>query len=98
MSSAGDLIPLEVAYALPHEQFSERLWVRPGTTAGQALQQSSVLTRYPELVGKQPAIGIFGKPVPHDHVVEAGDRIEIYRALINDPKQARRLRARHGRG
>ncbi|WP_419420049.1 RnfH family protein [Legionella sp. D16C41] len=62
-----------------------------GATVGDALKQSSIFTRCPEAHGLP--IGIFSKRVEETTVLKPGDRIEIYRLLINDPKEKRRLRA-----
>lgn len=81
----GDLIAIEVVAAQPHAQQAVALQVKPGTTLRQAVEQS----------GLDPAqgFGVFGKTRDPETAVAEGDRIEIYRSLIKDPKQARRQRA-----
>jgi len=74
-----DLIPLEVP---------------EGTTVGEAIELSGISTRYPDLFPATGAMGIYGKLCTEDRVLKAGDRIEIYRPLRADPKEARRNRAR----
>ena len=92
---AGDrLITVEVVYALPHVQTRIELMVRPETTVRQAIEQSGMSQRYPEINMTAGKVGIFGKLVGLDDVLREGDRLEIYRPLIADPKQRRRRRAR----
>ena len=85
-------IAIEVAYALPERQTVLRIDVATGTTAGDAIAMSGIVTLHPELADADPRIGIFGRFVGRDHVVEDGDRIELYRPLIADPKASRHAR------
>lgn len=87
------LIEVEVVYALAHEQFAQTLRVVQGTNVGQAIEQSGVLARYPEIASHALAVGIYGRRVAPATVLQAHDRVEIYRPLIADPKRARRTRA-----
>lgn len=86
---------VEVAYALPHKQKILSLTVPEGTTALQAVQQSGIQTHFPELDIESSAMGIFGKgiPKPDERVLLSGERVEIYRPLIADPKEVRKQRA-----
>ena len=68
-----------------------------GTTAEQAVQQSRILQKFPEIDLAQNKLGIFGKLVKADTVLREHDRVEIYRALIADPKEVRRQRAAEGK-
>ncbi len=88
----GGALDVEVIYALATEQALLRLRVAAGTTAGQAIERAGVLARYPELDTATLRIGIFGKFVAWNTVLKTGDRVEIYRPLIVDPKDARRRR------
>lgn len=88
-----DTIPVEVAYALPHTQTLIALNVLTGTTALQAVMQSGILEKYPELNASKLILGIFGKRVAVDTILHAFNRVEIYRPLLADPKEARRQRA-----
>jgi putative ubiquitin-RnfH superfamily antitoxin RatB of RatAB toxin-antitoxin module len=91
---AGDgPIAVEVVYALPGTQSLIALTVAPGTTARQAIEQSGILQRHPQIDPACRKIGIFGKAAKPDVVLKDGDRVEIYRPLIADPKEARRRRA-----
>jgi putative ubiquitin-RnfH superfamily antitoxin RatB of RatAB toxin-antitoxin module len=91
--SQGDLIPVEVAYALPHQQAVLKLDVPQGTQLGQAIERSGILGRFPEIDLTQCRVGIYGKLSSLDAVLRPGDRIEIYRPLQADPKEVRRQRA-----
>ncbi|REC93430.1 RnfH family protein [Kushneria indalinina] len=92
-------ITCEVAWARPEKQYLEAVTVPQGTTVLAALEASGLCRRVDELMN-MPAdeleLGIFGEHVksPADRVVHQGERIEIYRPLHVDPKQARRARAR----
>jgi len=95
-----DLISVEVAYALPHQQKIISLLVKPGTTALQAVQQSRITDYFPEIDLANAAMGIFGQALGTKglesaarHLLHEGDRVEIYRPLTVDPKDARRRRA-----
>jgi putative ubiquitin-RnfH superfamily antitoxin RatB of RatAB toxin-antitoxin module len=84
---------VEVVYALPKEQTVLELDVPEGTTALQVVEQSGILKQYPELVAQDLSLGIFSKACDHDQVVKAGERVEIYRPLLADPKEIRKRRA-----
>ena len=87
-------IEVEIVYALPHEQFTQTLRVPAGATIAQAIEQSDLVVRYPEISPASAAVGIFGRRADTSAVLHEFDRIEIYRPLIADPKQSRRARAR----
>ncbi len=95
-----DLITVEVAYALPQQQKIIELLVAPGTTALQAVERSGITRVFPDIDLASAKMGIFGQVLgtkglglPHEHVLHAGDRVEIYRPLTSDPKESRRKRA-----
>ncbi len=69
------------------------LEVEPGTTASQAAERSNITAKFPGLSLEDAKFGIFGKAVKADHKLRAGDRVEIYRPLIADPKEVRKKRA-----
>ncbi len=96
----GDLITVEVAYALPDQQKIIELLVEPGTTAFQAAERSGIVKVFPEIDLENAKMGIFGQSLgtkglkpPREHELQPGDRVEIYRPLIADPKEVRRKRA-----
>ena len=80
-------------YALPHEQTVITVELPGGSTVGQAIAKAGLGDRYPDLNLSATKLGIYGRVVSADTVLEHGDRVEIYRALLADPKQARRRRA-----
>lgn len=86
-------IPVEVAYARPDEQIIIPLQVKAGTTALEAIMQSGILEKFPDINLEQNKIGVFSKLVKPDTVLQEKDRVEIYRPLIADPKESRRARA-----
>ncbi len=93
MTSEDKLIHVEVVYALPDVQKVIRVTVTPDMQVQQIIEQSGVLTLYPEIDLKKNKVGIYSRNVKLDATVHDGDRIEIYRPLIADPKDARRKRA-----
>jgi putative ubiquitin-RnfH superfamily antitoxin RatB of RatAB toxin-antitoxin module len=90
-------ITVEVAYATPQEQFLLSLPARAGITVEQAIKESGVLERFPEIDLKTSKVGVFGKLAKIDAVLNDHDRVEIYRPLIADPKEARKKRAAEGK-
>lgn len=82
-----------VAYARPERQTVLDVDVAPGARVEDAIRASGILERFPEIDLACAAVGIFGVRVRLTDAVSAGDRIEIYRTLIADPKEARRRRA-----
>jgi hypothetical protein len=74
-----------------------RLKVPSGTTAEEAVQRSGILEQYPELDLSRSKLGIFAKVVPNPRVLREGDRVEIYRPLLADPKAVRQQRAEEGK-
>lgn len=94
---AREGLGIEVVYALPGEQDVVGLTVAPGTTAGEAVDLSGLVRRHKTIDPGSAQIGIFGRVVAADTVLRDGDRVEIYRPLVADAKQARRRRAARGR-
>lgn len=98
---SGSLIKIEVAYATPARQLIVPLNVPSGTTALEAVRLSNISAEFPEIDIDKDAMGIFSKPLdgkgrpkPDEYVMCAGDRVELYRPLIIDPKAARLNRAK----
>ncbi|MHC8291813.1 RnfH family protein [Pseudomonas sp. LB3P58] len=89
------VIDVEVVYAAIDRQVLLSVSVPAGTTVRAALLMSGVGEAFSELDLADCPVGIFGKVIadPGKHPVQAGDRIEIYRPLLADPKEVRRLRA-----
>ena len=91
--SGQNLLRVEVVYALRERQVLLALEVEEGTSAKQAIERSGILRQFPQIDLARDGIGVFGKAVPLDTPLRDGDRVEIYRPLLADPKQARRERA-----
>ena len=90
---ADSKIKVEVAYALPQKQQIFSFEVPLGTTVAEAAQLSGVVKVFPNVDLNNAKFGIFGKAVKADQLIQAGERVEIYRPLIADPKEARKKRA-----
>jgi hypothetical protein len=88
----GDL-HISVVYAEPGRQFVRELDVAPGTTVCEAIQLSAIAELATLSEADLTRVGIFGKPVAVSATLRDGDRVEIYRPLKIDPKEARRRRA-----
>lgn len=89
----AEIITVEVAYARPDKQAIIKVSVPKEATLEEAVQVSGILEQFPEIRPGKNKVGIFGKLTQGNHLLRPGDRIEIYRPLIADPKQARRERA-----
>ena len=86
-------IQVEVAYAKPGCQILRMLQLAPGSTIGDAIGACGVLEECPEIDLDHNRVGIFGQLAHPDTHLRDGDRVEIYRPLRVDPKEARRRRA-----
>lgn len=91
--SETQTIHVEVAYALPDKQAIVPLQVPAGTTAIDAVRQSGIERQFEGLDPEGARLGIFGKVVGPQTALQDGDRVEIYRPLIADPKEVRKARA-----
>ncbi len=91
------MIVVEVVYATPERQVLLSIKVTPSETVENAIRQSGILAQFPEIDLSTNPVGIFGKVCPLKQALRNGDRIEIYRSLLNDPKTARRQRAEKAR-
>jgi putative ubiquitin-RnfH superfamily antitoxin RatB of RatAB toxin-antitoxin module len=90
----SEMINVEVAYALPDKQRIEKLSVAAGTTALEAVEQANMGRFFDDLSDLSTAkLGVFGKAVHATHELSEGERVEIYRDLLVDPKAVRRARA-----
>ena len=87
------MINVEVAYGLDNKQALLELQVSEGTTALQAAQQSGITGKFEGIDLENSKLGIFSKVVAPSQVLRDGDRVEIYRPLIADPKEVRKARA-----
>jgi len=90
-------IDIEVAYAQPDSQIIIEVTVSQDTTIEEAIKHSGILDQYPEIDLAVNKVGVFGKQAKLASTMRAGERIEIYRALIADPKAVRKARAAEGK-
>jgi len=87
------LMNIEVSYANPTKQALLTCELSKNVTVKDAIEKSGILMQFPEIDLGVNSVGIFGKKVSLETTLSEGDRVEIYRPLIIDPKEARRLRA-----
>lgn len=93
----GGRLRVEVAWATPERQVVVPVEVPEGATVEDAVQISRLLQTCPDAVFDPERVGIFGRRVQPGDAVRDGDRIELYRPLIADPREARRARAERAR-
>lgn len=86
-------LEVSVVYALPERQAIVKLRVPNGTTVADAVERSSLASRFPEIAASQLNCAIFGRAVSNSQTLIEGDRVEILRPLIADPKENRRQAA-----
>ena len=88
-----DQIQIEVVYALPMRQTTLTLKINTGSSVEDAIRESGILARHPEIDLAVNKVGLFGRTVALSARLERPTRIEIYRPLLADPKEIRRQRA-----
>ena len=91
--SSNGSIRVEVIHARPERQWLIPLDVAHGCTVGEAIKLSGIQALVPDIDIAERRVGIFYRPCALDTTLRSGDRVEIYRPLLNDPKDARRKRA-----
>ncbi|GAA4881188.1 RnfH family protein [Ferrimonas pelagia] len=84
---------VEVVYALPERAFLRTVTVPVGASVEQAIRASGVLVLHPEIDLTQQKVGIFSRTVKLSQPLQAGERVEIYRPLLADPREVRKRRA-----
>ena len=89
------MLEIEVVYGLPGKQVLKKMNVQNGCTAREAVCQSALDEIFSELDLQTAPLGIFGKSVKDETLLRDKDRIEIYRPLLIDPKEARRKRVQN---
>ncbi len=94
MSTASKSISVQVVYATPEKQVLKEITVSEHATVEMAITSSGLLEEFPEIDLLQNDVGVFSERRQLSDVVHAGDRVEIYRSLVADPKEMRRRRAR----
>jgi putative ubiquitin-RnfH superfamily antitoxin RatB of RatAB toxin-antitoxin module len=90
-------IEVEIVFALPDQQDMRTVEVESGATVADVLTKSGLLNAFPEHDIALLTPGIWGREVESGHPVKQGDRVEFYRPLEIDPREARRRRALSGR-
>jgi len=93
MEKSDTIISVEVAFAKPDEQVIIPLELPVATTVQQAIEKSGILKQFEEIDLSQNSVGIFSQPCALSTVLREGDRVEIYRPLLANPKEIRRRRA-----
>ncbi|WP_387690267.1 RnfH family protein [Photorhabdus sp. RM71S] len=86
-------INIEVVYALPDRQYLRTVKLTQGSTVEQAIVASGLLTLRNDIDLQKNKVGVYSRPVKLTDILEEGDRVEIYRPLLADPKEMRRKRA-----
>ena len=84
---------VEIVFALPDRQVLEALEIDDGATVAEVIARSGLEKRFPGVDLSVLQVGVWGRPVDRSRVVREGDRVEIYRPLEIDPREARRLKA-----
>lgn len=92
-SESANRINVEVVLAMPSRQELLSLQLASGSSVADAIEQSGVLELFDGFELDPSRVGIFGRKAAMDDILRDGDRIEIYRPLIADPKESRRQRA-----
>ncbi len=87
------MINVEVVFGTPESQQLVSVSMPPGSTVADALEMSKIAATFPDASIAHLPTGIWGRPVERDQTLADGDRVEVYRELEIDPKEARRLRA-----
>ena len=96
MSDEPAALQIEVVFADTREQRLLSLSVANGTTVAEAIEQSGIQQHFPAVDLSALDVGVWGQPVERSRVLRDGDRVEIYRPLLMDPREARRKLAEHG--
>lgn len=87
------MVKVEVVYALPDQQHIVKLQLPKGSNIEQAIEKSGLLQQHPQINLKHNQVGIFNEVKPLEQILRNGDRVEIYRPLIANPKELRRAKA-----
>lgn len=88
---------IEVVYALPRKQWIESIPFAKGMTAREAVERSGLMESHPEIGDRPLVLGLFGTEIEHHQRLEDGDRVEICRPLLLDPREMRRRAVAAGR-
>ena len=88
-----ETVKVELAFATPEKQLLREFDVPAGSSVADVIARGNLAREFPALSLEDAQAGIWGRPVGRDHIVKDGDRIELYRPLQMDPREARRLKA-----
>ena len=89
----ADRLPVEIVLATPERQVLLAMEVDAGSSVADVIARSGIGTQFPDVDMDNMPVGIWGTPVSRDRPVGPGDRVELYRPLEIDPREARRQRA-----
>ena len=84
---------VEVVFAVPERQVLRSVELPDGGTVGDAIERSELARDFPEVDLDRLQAGVWGRPVERSRVLIDGERVELYRPLVMDPREARRLKA-----
>ena len=93
----GSTIDVEVVFALPDRQALIEVSLPGGASVADAIEASGIHREFPDLELDACDVGVWGRIVKRNRTLRQGDRVEIYRPLLIDPKEARRQLATMGR-
>ncbi len=91
------LVEVEVVYAEPQRVIARLFRLAPPATVAHALEAAAAADDFSGIDIAHAAVGVHGKRVSRERILDEGDRVEIYRALAADPKAARRARVNQAR-
>jgi uncharacterized protein len=91
--SLAPVLRATVVYTTPNGAWERAVALPLGATLSDAVAASGVVEAHAELRGRVLDLGVYNRPRPGAHPLRDGDRVEIYRPLVVDPKEARRVRA-----
>lgn len=91
------MIRVEIVYAQPQRSIAKSLSLPPGALIADALKLAAQANDFQDVDLASATVGIFGQVASRDRPLQDGDRIEIYRPLLEEPKLARRTRAKKAR-
>ncbi len=92
-NTTNNIINIEIAYATPEKQVLLELGLAEGNSVQQAIDESNITQHFPDIDLATAKVGIWNRVCKLTDIPKDGDRIEIYRPLIADPKEVRRRRA-----
>jgi putative ubiquitin-RnfH superfamily antitoxin RatB of RatAB toxin-antitoxin module len=92
----AELLKIEVVFATPQRQRLMMLEVEAGTSVEEAIVLSGIAAKFDAENLADLPVGVWGREVSRDYLLKNGDRVEIYRSLLIEPREARRQLAEAG--